>query len=134
MWWGRTFFFFFRGFFWRPCAETLPPSVGIDTRNSLTSKRFFRAFLSRFIDFLKSIFEEFSPKTDTHTLYPLLPFPVPRTSVEQSSKISHIQSPWLVCVLGAPITHYPLLSRMNLYIAHLEKKNIYVKCGHPQDI
>lgn len=123
---------FFRGL-WRPCrAKTLPPLVGLDTRNSLISKRFSRPF-SCSINFLKSIFEDFSPNTNTHFNPLPPPFPPPRSSVKQSSKISHIQSPWLVRVLGAPITHYPLLSWMNLYIAHLKKK-IYVKCGHPQDI
>lgn len=56
---------FFRGL-WRPCrAKTLPPLVGLDTRNSLISKRFSRPF-SCSINFLKSIFEDFSPNTNTH--------------------------------------------------------------------
>lgn len=130
MWWGRTLFF--------------PGSLeALSCKNSSTFgrsrheklayfKTLFKAFL--LLHQLPEIhfWGFFTQHKHTLILCPP-PFPAPRSSVKQSSKISHIQSPWLVRVLGAPITHYPLLSWMNLYIAHLKKK-IYVKCGHPQDI
>lgn len=99
----------------------------------------FPGLFSHSIDFLKSIFEDFSPNTQTQFNLPSSYSLViaPRSSAKQSSEISHIQSPCLVCVLGAPITQ-PSPSWMNLYIAHFEKKKyiytniyIYVKMRTP---